>query len=147
MATTTDQEHLLYNLVPLSSAPTLRVADARAHTPTHIGKLNVVVSHQDRPLPIKCFYTPTLPVTIILPTSITKSEHGTGYSATANLSGNDCQVIIHKQRQREDIRVPCTLKHGLLFANIIHPKDVWQGHPAICSWEPQMTTNLCRRYS
>ena len=126
MATTTDQKHLLYDLVPLSSAPILRVADARAHTPTHIGKLNLKVSHQEQPLPIKCFYTPTLPVTIISPTSITKTEQGSGYSATANLSGNDCQVIIHKQQQCNDIRVPCLLKHGLLFAHVIDPQEVQQ---------------------
>ena len=125
MATTTDQKELLFDLVPLTTAPKLRVADSRAHIPTHTGKMYLQTTSA-RPVIVQCFYTPSLPATILSPTSIAKRERGTGYSATANLSGKDCTVTIHKQHEREDIRVPCWLKQGLLFADIIKPIDIQQ---------------------
>ena len=124
MATTTDKKELLFDLVPISTAPKLRVADSRSHTPTHIGKIYVQTSIQSEPIATKCFYTPSMPVTIISPSSITSSLHGTGYSARANLSGENCEVIFHKQQERHDLRVPCLLKKGLLFATILNPSDI-----------------------
>ena len=63
MATTTDRKELLFDLVPISTAPKLRVADSRSHTPTHIGKIYVQTTIQSEPIVTKCFYTPSMPVT------------------------------------------------------------------------------------
>ena len=41
MATTTDKLDLLTNIIPIQNGPKLRVADARAHTPTHRGTMKI----------------------------------------------------------------------------------------------------------
>ena len=147
MATTTHESRLLFDLVPLTSAPKLRVADARAHIPTHIGKMYLESTNQDRPIAVPCFYTPSLPATIISPSSITKFLSGTGYSARANLSGQNCAVTFHKQHTREDIRVPCVLNQGLLFATIICPNDaVRTSEIALDIQVSQICDDICETY-
>ena len=121
MATTTDKLDLLTDVVPIQNGPKLQVADARAHTLTHRGTMKIKLHDKDKHVKIQCFYTPTLPVTIISPCSVVKQIKGTGYLAHANLSGKDCYVTIHARNTRNDLQIPCSIHGGLLFAEIEHP--------------------------
>ena len=72
MANTTNKIELLDDLIPIHHGPKLRVADSRAHVPTHLGYLYVSDASAKGYFPVKCYYTPTLPATILLLSAITQ---------------------------------------------------------------------------
>jgi len=96
MANTTDRSDYLWDFQLLhASDTTLRVADNTAHHPTGIGFLRVPILDKPGFLLIHTFYTPSLPTTIISPSSITSETGCDGYSSFANLDGQKCCLTLH----------------------------------------------------
>jgi len=82
MASTTNCLQYLWNFQSLhGSATTLQVADDTAHHPIGIGYLKVPIIEALGYLTVWTFYTPSLPATILSPTSIALDLHCLGYSS------------------------------------------------------------------
>ena len=85
------------DVLPIDNGPNLQVADARAHTPTHVGYPHLSTTSLKEPIHVRCYYMPTLPVTIILPGAMSQQHRGAGYSAHINFSKTNVLLI-----RRED---------------------------------------------
>jgi len=120
MASTTDCLAFLWDFQSLDgSATTLRVADATPHHPTGIGYLRVPILESPGFTSVRTFYTPSLPATILSPTSIASDLHFLGYSSFANLDGQHCCLRIHGSADAQ-LTFPLQLQHGLLFTQALH---------------------------
>jgi len=106
------------------SDTTLWVADDTAHHPTGIGFLKVPILDKSGFLLICTFYTPSLPMTIISPSSITSDIGCDGYSSFANLDGQKCCLTLHGCHPNQTITFPLQLCHGLLFMHALQPPPV-----------------------
>jgi hypothetical protein len=122
MATTTNRRDYLWEYRALSSTeqrPVLRVADARAHRPVGIGFLRVPTKGSKHGFhPVRCYYTPSLPATILSPSAMAREHHCTGgYTTTLTFDGQDCCVHLIRPGSNElgDIVIPQVLIHDLLF--------------------------------
>ena len=115
MATTTHDESLVWYRRRAVNPPILRVADKRAHRPTHQGFLRVPTSHGTKLIPT--FLTPTLPATIMSPDSACRHFRCQGYTAISNCDGHNCSLTLrHCQRTNGDIHLPAVLRRGLLYS-------------------------------
>jgi hypothetical protein len=97
MATTTNRQDYLWDyrdLNPEEQRPVLRVADSRAHHPVGVGFLRVPTrGTRQKYRMAKCFYTPSLPATILSPSAMAH-EHkcDAGYTTTLTFDGRNCCV-------------------------------------------------------
>jgi len=115
MASTTDRLDFLSNFQSLhDTTPTLRVADDTPHYPTGIGFLKVPTIDPPGYASVQTFYTPSLPATILSPTSIASNLKCLGYSSFANLDGQNCHLTLHGCENTK-ITFLLQLQHGLLF--------------------------------
>lgn len=121
MATTTNRREYLWGYRALSAEeqrPVLRVADSRAHHPVGVGFLRVPTRDSPGYRLTKCFYTPSLPATILSPSSMAREHRCTaGYTTTFTFDGKDCCVnLVYPGNDRSaDIVIPQVLLHDLLF--------------------------------
>jgi hypothetical protein len=122
MATTTNRREYLWDyreLSPEERRPVLRVADSRAHHPVGIGFLRVPTTDNKHGYhPARCFYTPSLPATILSPSAMAREHQCSGgYTTTFTFHGKDCSVnLIHDNADKSrDIVIPQVLIHDLLF--------------------------------
>ena len=120
MATTTDRLDLLWHLkwIPQGELrnTALRVADDRAHHPTAHGFLRVPTDSISGFCMVQCYYTPTLPATILSPHAMGRQLHCRGYTSISNFDGTDCSLSLHHcRRVSEDVTFPLTLVRGLLY--------------------------------
>ena len=126
--TTTDNLSLLWHdrLLPADyKPPALKVADNTAHYPIGYGYLKVPCLTGDGHELILCFYTPSLPATIMLPDRIGRAQGCKGYNALSFFDPdkmNQCQLHLFNCRCRsEDIRIALTSIRGLLFTDVLVP--------------------------
>jgi hypothetical protein len=117
MVCTTDQRCLLWYYQDLvDSGIKLLVADNTPHTPQGIGYLCIPAATAMGYLEIKCYWTPTMPATILSPYAIGTQFCCRGYSMHNDFWGLGCTVTFHHQlRQSQDITLYMSLLHGLLF--------------------------------
>ena len=127
-ATTTAHKFLLFGYRPFTKAdkvPALRVADNRPHYPVGVGYLKVPkLSSSGRSFEfVRCFYTPTLPATILSPDKAGR-EHGcAGYLAVSlfqSTTKRRCALhLLHCRRTSQDIRFPLISRGGLLYTEAL----------------------------
>jgi hypothetical protein len=129
MATTTNRRDYLWDYHVLSAEeqrPILKVADARAHHPVGVGFLRVPTEGSKGYHLAKCFYTPSLPATILSPSSMAR-EHccSAGYTTTLAFNGKDCCVhlLSSEADQTDNIIIPQVLIHDLLFTLPLMPSS------------------------
>jgi hypothetical protein len=121
---TTDQLHLLWHYTEFSSdrkVPTLRVADETPHYPTGYGYLKTPSLTGNGYHMVACFYTPTLPATLISPDRIGKAFKCEGYSTLSLFKQKQqCELRLHHcQRDSQDLLFPLTSIRGLLFTDLL----------------------------
>jgi hypothetical protein len=117
MTSTTDLLRSLWHVtdVPRGSV-VLAVADNRKHYPTKQGYLRVPTMTGDTLIP--CYYTSTLPATIISPDATGRALHCQGYTSVSSFDGTSCNVTLrHCRRTAQDVAIPATLRRGLLFTD------------------------------
>ena len=122
MVSTTDRASALWNLRELSpeARPTLRVADDHKHRPTHQGYLKVQVDNAKGYEFVHCYFTPSLPATIISPDAASRQFNCRGYqsvSVRSNEPGSCSVTLNHCRRSSEDIVFPAGLIRGLLYTS------------------------------
>jgi hypothetical protein len=93
----------------------LRVADKLAHIPSHVGYMSAsadnIVGHKF----VRKYFTPTLPATIISPSTMSKQLRCTRYTSISRFDGGDCCLTLHHcKRSPEDFIFPLTMVWGLL---------------------------------
>jgi len=116
MASTTNSLAFLWEFRPMDgSSITLCVADSTPHHPTGIGFLCIPILGPSHFASVRTFYTPSLPATIISPSSIATDLGCVGYSSFANLNGVHCSLTLHSVSASSDVVFPLQLRHGLLF--------------------------------
>ncbi len=116
MASTTNSLAFLWEFHPMDgSLITLRVANSTPHHPTGIGFLRIPILGPSGFASVWTFYTPSLPATIISPSSIATDLGCVGYSSFANLNGVHCSLTLHSASVSPDVVFPLQLRHGLLF--------------------------------
>jgi len=122
MASTTNHLDYLLDFHSLQgSTTTLHIADDTPHHPTGVGYLKVPTLGSPGYLLVRTFYTPSLPVTILLPASITSDAGCIGYTSFAKLDGHECCLTLHTASSTsDDITFPLQLQHGLLFTHALH---------------------------
>jgi len=119
MASTTDQLNFLLDCQSLQdTAPTLRVANNTPHYPTGVGYLKIPTIDPPGYASVRTFYTPSLPATILSPTSTASDLKCLGYSSFANLDGQNCCLTLHGSEDTK-ITFPLQLQHGLLFTQTL----------------------------
>jgi hypothetical protein len=93
MTSTTDLLRALWHVrdIPRGSI-VLAVADNRKHYPTKQGFLCVPTLDGSTLLP--CYYTPTLPATIISPDAAGRALHCQGYTSVSSFDGSSCNVTL-----------------------------------------------------
>ena len=126
MTSTTDCQDYLFNLQPLTPSDRkvqLIVADAGVHYPTHVGYLRVPTSGLSGYTNIRTYYTPSMPSTILSPSSISKAYKCEGHSSFASNIDETCSVTLHHcQDDKRDIHFPLQNIRGLLFTqSLIKP--------------------------
>jgi hypothetical protein len=101
---------------PTRKVPTLKVADETPHRPTAAGYVRLPSGNADGFEMIPCFYTPSLPATILSPDRIGKGKGCCGYSVHSSfVSGRDCLLKLHGcQRRSQDIVIRLESIRGLL---------------------------------
>lgn len=120
MTSTTDLLKLLWHVTDISiGSIVLAVADGHKHYPTKLGYLRVSThTGNDGSTLIPCYYTPTLPATIISPDAAGRSLHCQGYTSVSTFDGSLCNVTLrHCRRSAQDVVIPATLRRGLLFTD------------------------------
>ncbi len=127
-ASTTDDLDALWYVQPLSTSEQrvrLNVADKTPHFPTSVGFLKVPTHTASGSQFVRCFYTPSLPVTIISPNAMGMAARCGGYSTYSNFlhTGTTSQLRLHHcRRHDEDIVIPLQRVRGLLFTEpLIRP--------------------------
>ena len=123
MATTTNHCDLLWFYCDLSGpVPALKVADDTQHFPIGLGFLRVPDNSSRGYQEVECFYTPTLPVTIISPDKIGRQFRCTGYTSVSNFTGLGCKLrLYHCRRVSDDVSIPLQLCRGLLVTAPLLP--------------------------
>ena len=135
MATTTDNPEIVWHQQPISKAPLLKVADKKAHRPTHRGYLCLPTETGTRLVPT--YLTPTLPATIVSPSAACGALDCEGYVATSNFNGRDCSIHLrHCKQTTQDVKFPATLHRGLLYSRpLIRPtaaqRTSWRPPPSL----------------
>ena len=100
----------------------LRVADKREHYPVGQGFVHVPRSDKKGFVRVRCFYMPTLPVTILSPARIAKQLGYDGYNASAWLNGEGCSITLkHKKTTSRDLSMSVELRRGLLYTQPLIP--------------------------
>jgi hypothetical protein len=119
MVCTTDRRRLLWYFQDLADCRVkLRVADNTPHTPQGFGYLRVPAGTLQGYIEVKCYWTPSMPATILSPYAIGTQNACRGYSICNHFDGNGCTVTFHHRlRQSQDISMALTLRHGLLFTD------------------------------
>ena len=117
MASTTDRLDLLWHLrwLPTNQQhlTTLKVADNRSNHPTAVGFLQIPTTDSTGHRMVKCYYTPSLPATIISPDAMGVQFRCRGYTSISNFDGTNCCVrLCHCRRVSEDIVVPLLYTHN-----------------------------------
>lgn len=123
-ASTTHRKDLLWDYVDLS--PTnpylLHVADSHPHQPKGRGFLRVPVASKSgdpsapiQYLSVECFYTPTMPTTIISPTAMSKAEQCAGYSSLLLHDDDRGHIVLQGCRRSRRIEIPAANIGGLLY--------------------------------
>jgi Reverse transcriptase (RNA-dependent DNA polymerase) len=125
VSTTHIQEHLWHYQAHLDHHVLLRVADDHGHSPIGMGYLKIPVSGTLGSIMFPCYYTPTMPATIISPDAIGRSLGCQGYQSVSNFDGHDCGIrLLHPAGTTKDITIPLTLVRGLLYTDhIITPNN------------------------
>jgi hypothetical protein len=96
MVCTTDQRRLLWYYQDLvDSGVKLRVADNTLHIPQGIGYLRIPAATTMGYLEIKCYWTPTMPATILSLYAIGTQFCCCGYSMHHDFQGLGCTVTFH----------------------------------------------------
>jgi len=127
-ATTTNDLSLLwhfkYSVEPL---PPLAVADAGRHQPVGVGYLRVPVQGGDKGYEmVRCYYTPTLPVTILSPDRMCHQYGCRGHTSITTLGEKGSLELWHCRRRRENVLLPATVYRGLLYSDMLllpHTKE------------------------
>ena len=126
-ASTTDNLDLLWNYKAYKredrSPYTLQVADARPHHPVGSGFLRVPVVSDDpadrtsptRYYDVECFYTPTMPTTIVSPSAMSKAHGCRGYSSVLLHDDDRCHIALHQCRKSPRVEIPAVNISGLLY--------------------------------
>jgi hypothetical protein len=119
MTSTTDLLRALWYATDIvRGSVVLAVADNRKHYPTKQGYLRVPTLDGDTLVP--CYYTSTLPATIISPDAAGRALHCQGYTSVSSFDGSACNVTLrHCQRTAQDVTMPATLQRGLLFTDAV----------------------------
>jgi hypothetical protein len=100
----------------VDSSVKLGVADNTPHTPQGIGYLHIPAGTELGYLDVKCYWTPTMPVTILSPDAIGTQFKCCGYSIRNDFWGLACTVTFHHRLcQSQDILLTLSYCHGLLF--------------------------------
>jgi hypothetical protein len=119
MTGTTNRLDLLWHIqwIPEGKrVATLKVANNTPHYPTVIGYLPVPTNDSVGYRMSKCYFTPTLPATILSPDSMGKQFGCRGYTSLSSFVGGECNVhLFHCKRISEDVMVPLMLIRGLLY--------------------------------
>ena len=125
VSTTDILQHLWHirDLTTLERRVALRVADKTAHYPQKVGYLKVPTRSTDNFCDrgftfIRCYWTPSLPATIISPSDSGKALGCDGYSTTTSFADGNCDVRLRNcQNRARDVVFPTTLVHGLLYTD------------------------------
>jgi hypothetical protein len=119
MTSTTDLLKSLWHVTNVvRGSVVLAVADNRKHYPTKQGYLRVPTLSGDTLVP--CYYTSTLPATIISPDAAGRALHCQGYTSVSSFDGSACNVTLrHCRRTAQDVELPATLQRGLLFTSAV----------------------------
>jgi GAG-pre-integrase domain len=116
VSTTHLRTHLWHYRDGLDHDVLLRVADDHAHSPAGMGYLKIPVIGSSGTIMFPCYYTPTMPATIISPDAIGRSLGYRGYQSISNFDGQDCGLrLLHRISSAHDTIVPLTLIRGLLY--------------------------------
>jgi hypothetical protein len=100
----------------VDSGDKLHVADDTPQTPQGIGYLRIPADTTMGYLKIKCYWTPTMPATILSPYAIGTQFCSRGYSMHNDFQGLGCTVKFHHQlRWSQGIALSLSLRPGLLF--------------------------------
>lgn len=147
-ASTTDQLDLLWNYEKFgaNNPYRLRVADARPHQPVGSGFLRVPIVSSDTSSPtafyeVECFYTPSMPTTIVSPTAMSKTHGCRGYSSVLLHDNSRCHIALHQCRRSARVEVPAENIEGLLYTlPLVRCTDspttpTSSVHPAVASLE------------
>jgi hypothetical protein len=144
--TTTSDLSLLWHMQYFAKdakVATLRVADETAHYPTGYGYLKVPSLTGEGHEMVACFYTPTLPATLLSPDRVGHANGCEGYSTLSLFkeSARDaCELRLHHcKRSAQDILFPLTSIRGLLFTQpLVKPTKAEQE-----SLLPKTTVYVC----
>jgi hypothetical protein len=117
MVCTMDQQHLLWYFQDLVDSSIKQcVADNTPHMPQGIGYLRIPAGTELGYLDIKCYWTSTIPATILSPYAIETQFKCCRYSIRNDFRDLACTVTFHHRlRQSQDILLTLSLCHGLLF--------------------------------
>jgi len=121
-ATTTHRRDLLWHFKwSVDILPSLAVADAGLHRPLGTGYLRVPVTGNDKGYEmVRCYYTPTLPVTILSPDRMCRQYGCRGHTSVSTLGGKGSLELWHCRRNRENVMLPATVHRGLLYSDQLH---------------------------
>jgi hypothetical protein len=125
MASTTDRLDYLWHVTsfdPSHRTPVLRVADDRDHTPIAVGYLRIPTQDSVGFRMTQCYYTPSIPATIVSPDAMGKQFACTGYTSVSQFYGGPCSVRLHHcKRVSEDATIPLLPIRGLLYTDPLIP--------------------------
>ena len=121
MANTTDRRELLWNFKEKPGC-TLRVADDHPHYPTGTGFVRVPSDDACGYREIRCYYTPTLPATILSPASMCKQFQCSSYSSLTHFGDGTSSVSLHHcKRISQNVVFPLIPVRGLLYTSPLIP--------------------------
>ena len=124
MATTTNRLHLLWHVedIPHRSV-ILKVADNHPHYPQKQGYLCVPTPDTSTGTTlVPCYFTPSLPATIISPDAAGRALGCHGYTSLSLFDTGNCEVrLVQCRNFEQDVIIPATLQRGLLFTSPLIP--------------------------
>jgi hypothetical protein len=134
VSTTHVKRHLWHYQDCLDHHVLLCVADDNTHTPVGMGYLKIPVQGPLGSIMFPCYYTPTMPATIISPDAIGRSLGYRGYQSFSNFDGQHCGLrLLHCTDPHQDTIVPLTLVRGLLYTDQIVFPATTTNHSLPCS--------------
>jgi hypothetical protein len=100
----------------------LRVANNTPHVPRGVGFLCVPACTLPSYINVKCYWTPSMPASILSPYAIGMQYGCHGYSIRNEFAGTGCTFTFHHHLcQSQDFSIALTLEHGLLFFDLPSP--------------------------
>lgn len=131
MGHSTDRKNLLWFFHEVTTTTKFLDAGKHEHHPKGYGYLCVPAGNDEGRIFVRCWYTPSLPATIISPSRLAKELKADGFASVGWFLPERAWVhFFHQHRRSQDAVVPCILRDGLLFTeSLIKPTPSQRSSP------------------